>query len=119
MDAIKVANLGLAFLLELCALAAFAFWGYQTGQGIPMKIGLAIGAPLLVAVLWGLFEAPRATFPLPQPWRTLFALVVFGCAAAALYTTGQNTLAWVFAVAVALNQVLLSVWKQQVPAMRT
>ena len=64
MNALKMANLALAFLLELCALAAFAWWGYQTGQGTLAKIALAVGAPLVVAVFWGLFVAPRAVFTL-------------------------------------------------------
>ena len=50
MEAIKGANLGLAFLLELCGLAASAYWGYRTGQG-PLKLGLAIGTPLALAVV--------------------------------------------------------------------
>ena len=115
MNALKIANLALAFLLELCALAAFAWWGYQTGQGAPMKITLAIGAPLLVAVFWGLFVAPRAVFTLPPRWRFALALVVFGAAAIALNMTGQTALAWIFLIAAILNRLLILVWKQQAP----
>jgi Protein of unknown function (DUF2568) len=116
MDAIKVANLGLAFLLELCALAAFAFWGYQTGQGIPMKIGLAIGAPLFVAVFWGLVVAPRAALRTTPTTKFILALVVFALAAVALYVTGQQTLALIFAALALLNRILILVWRQQVLA---
>lgn len=47
MFLIQSANLALRFLLELCALAALAYWGAQTGRGPVVKIGLGIGAPLL------------------------------------------------------------------------
>lgn len=116
MNALKMANLALAFLLELCALAAFAWWGYQTGQGTLAKIALAIGAPLVVAVFWGLFIAPRAVFTLSPLWRSLLALVVFGAAFGALLVTGQTALAWIFLIAAVLNRILILAWKQQVPA---
>ncbi|HEY7094730.1 MAG TPA: YrdB family protein [Ktedonobacterales bacterium] len=115
MNALKMANLALAFLLELCALAAFAWWGYQTGQGTLAKIALAVGAPLVVAVFWGLFVAPRAVFTLSPLWRSLLALVVFGAAAVALTATGQTALGLIFLVAAVLNRLLLFVWKQQAP----
>ena len=114
MNALKIANLALAFLLELCALAAFAWWGYQTGQGTLAKIALAVVAPLLVAIFWGLFVAPRAVVTLPPLWRSLLALVVFALAAVALSVTGQTTLAWIFLIAAVLNRILIFAWKQQV-----
>ena len=52
------ANLTVAFLLELCALAALGYWGLRTASGPATKAALGIGAPLLAAVLWGLFAAP-------------------------------------------------------------
>jgi hypothetical protein len=116
MNALKMANLALAFLLELCALAAFAWWGYQTGQGTLARIALAAGAPLVVAVFWGLFVAPRAVFTLSPLWRSLLALVVFGGAAVALFATGQTALAVIFLAVAALNRALIVIWKQQVPA---
>jgi hypothetical protein len=53
-------NLTVAFLLELCALAALGCWGLRTASGPATKAALGIGAPLLAAVLWGLFAAPHA-----------------------------------------------------------
>ena len=116
MNALKVANLALAFLLELAALAAFAWWGYQTGDGALAKFGLAIGAPLVVAVFWGLFVAPRAVFSLSPVWRLLLAMIVFGAAAIALFVTGLTALAWAFLIIAVLNRIVILVWKQQTPA---
>jgi hypothetical protein len=112
MDVVKGANLGLAFLLELCMLAAFGYWGWQTGDNLPAKLGLGIGTPLLVAVFWGLFMAPKATWPLGQPWHLLLQVLLFGAAAVALYTAGRPTLAWIFALAFVVNTVLVAIWRQ-------
>jgi Protein of unknown function (DUF2568) len=47
LELLKGANLLLAFLLELCALGAFGYWGFTTGSTTLAKIGLGIGAPLV------------------------------------------------------------------------
>jgi hypothetical protein len=119
MNTLKIANLALAFLLELAALAAFAWWGYQTGEGMLARIALAIGAPLLVAVFWGLFVAPRAVFHTAPAAKFTLALVVFALAAVALIATGQTALAAGFLVVAALNRTLILVWRQQAPVMQT
>jgi hypothetical protein len=113
MDALKMANLALAFALELAALAAFAWWGYQAGDGTLAKIALAVGAPLLVAVFWGLFVAPRAMFQRAPSVKFILALLVFAAATIALFATGQTALAWIFLIAAVVNRVLILVWKQQ------
>jgi Protein of unknown function (DUF2568) len=61
---LKYANLALAFFLELFALAALGYWGFTNGEGLPAKIGLDVGVPLLATVLWGVFESPRVSLPL-------------------------------------------------------
>jgi len=59
------ANLTVAFLLELCALAALCYWGVWTGGWPVTKTALGLGAPLFAAVLWGLFAASRAPVSVP------------------------------------------------------
>src|SRR5689334_23481657 len=66
MNTLHAANLGLRFLLELCMLAALGYWGFQAGDGPVLKIVLGLGAPLLAAVVWGLFIAPRAIRPVRE-----------------------------------------------------
>ncbi len=109
---IKSANLGLRFLLELCVLAAVSYWGFKTGTASIGKIGLAIGAPLLVTVVWGVFVSPNAAVALPWSVHLLIELVVFGLAAAALYAAGRPTLEWVLVVVFVINRVLMHIWKQ-------
>ncbi|HJZ49798.1 MAG TPA: YrdB family protein [Roseiflexaceae bacterium] len=112
MEFFKLANLALRFLLELCALAALGYWGFQTGQTLTLKIVLAIAAPLVAAVVWGMFIAPRAAVPVPVWLWLLLQAAVFGCAAAGLVVTGHSTLAGVFLLIVLLNGILLYIWGQ-------
>lgn len=101
------ANELLAFVLELVALGGLAWWGFHTGHNLALHLLLGIGAPLLMAVAWGTYAAPRARRPLPIPALLVFKLVVFGLAAAAVYVTGAHTFGLVFA-AVALANTLLA-----------
>ena len=88
----------LAFLLELAALAILCWWGFATGPFV-----LGIGAPVLAAVVWGLFAAPRARFSLPRFGVLTVKVLVFGAATAALAALGLPIPAAVFAVIVVVN----------------
>jgi hypothetical protein len=103
--AVKNANLGLRFLLELCALAALAYWGLQTGP-LAVSIVLAIVAPLAGATLWGVFAAPKSSRRLRGARRLVVEIPFFGGAAAGLAATGQWVLAVIFAVAVVLSELV-------------
>jgi hypothetical protein len=92
LELIKGANPALRFLLELCALVALAYWGFETGGGAIAKVALGIGAPLVAAVVWGAFVAPRAPVKPPGVVVLLLEVLVFGSAAAALAATGHRTL---------------------------
>ncbi len=104
--AFRWTNLALAFLLELCALGALGYWGVRAGDGLLAKAALGLAAPLLAAVLWGMFAAPRAPVASP-PLKLGAQLAVFGSAALALHATGHALLALAFALAVVVNGVLV------------
>jgi hypothetical protein len=104
---LRDANLVLSFLLELGALAALAYWGIRVGNTITAKVALGLGAPLGAAVLWALFAAPKATFPLPA-LAVLVKILVFGSAALGLWTTGHRQLALAFAALVVVNTIVAS-----------
>ena len=112
MEIIKFANLALRFLLELCLLASFGYWGFQIGQSWLVKIILGIGAPLLVAVIWGAFLAPKAAMRLREPWLLILELGLFGLAVAALYFTGYPALAWALGLVYGINKLLMYLWGQ-------
>ena len=110
---LKSINLGVAFLLELCMLAALAYWGFQTGGNLPLNIVLGIGAPLLAIVVWSQFMAPRAAKRLTGWPYLVLKSIIFGVAAIGLAVAGQSTLAIIFVVVAVINQILLTVWKQE------
>lgn len=107
-----MANLALRFLLELCALAALGYWGFQIGKGYVLKIILSVGTPLLAAVAWGMFVSPKASFPTTGWLHLLLELFFFGSAVVVLYTTGHKTVAGVFGIILVINLTLIYVWKQ-------
>jgi hypothetical protein len=112
MDALKMLNLAVRFLLELCMLAAVVFWGFKTQSSWLMKILLGIGLPVLIALLWGTFLAPKATRPLSGASFLVLELILFSTGAFALFASGKPTLGWVYTITVIVNKILLFVWKQ-------
>ncbi len=112
MNIIKAGNLGVRFLLELCMLAALGYWGFHTARSLIGKIGLGIGIPLGVAVVWGVFLAPASSMRLEGPLYLVLEVVIFGTTAAALYTTDHPSLAGAFVLIAVLNKVLMVIWGQ-------
>lgn len=113
MDLLKKLNLGLRFFLELCILVIFGYWGYKTGgSSIWMKLVLGIGSPILFAVVWGIFLAPKSSMLLVEPWRLLLELIVFGLSCWALYSTGKISLTIAFGVIYIINKILMLLWRQ-------
>ena len=112
LETLKAINIGLSFLLELAMLAAFAYWGFHGEKSVWMKWGLGIGTPLTVAILWGLFLAPRADHRLNITGGIILSLGLFCLAASALYLTNHLALAITLAVVAIVNRALALWWKQ-------
>ena len=112
MALLRGVNLALRFLLELCILAALAYWGFHSMSGRLPKFLLGVGGPVLAAIVWGTFLSPKASVSLGTPWKLALEITVFGVAIVALYAAGQYGLALLFALLVALSRTLLSVWQQ-------
>jgi hypothetical protein len=107
---VKGVNLGLAFLLELGLLAALAYWGFQLDATTAVQWLAGIGAPLALAVIWGLVAAPRARRRLPLSQLVVFKLVVFTLGAALLWSTGQHGLAIALGTLALVNLGLSAAW---------
>ena len=112
MAVLKTINLALAFLLELCMLAALGYWGFTLDQGLAVRVGAGLGLPILAAVIWGMWMAPRASNRLAEPWHLIAELIMFGLAIAALYAAGRPWLALTFGLVYAINVALRYVWRQ-------
>ena len=112
MDALKMLNLAVRFLLELCMLVAVGYWGFKTQSSWFMRIIFGIGLPVLIAVLWGTFLAPKATRPLSGASFLTLELILISTGAFALFSSGKPTLGWIYTIILIVNKILLIVWKQ-------
>src|SRR6476620_6675314 len=73
----RALNLGARFLLELCAVAAAAEWGWHTGGGGAAGALLGLVGGGLVVGVWGAVIAARAKRRLPDPQRLVIELMIF------------------------------------------
>jgi hypothetical protein len=64
------------------------------------------GAPLLVAIFWGVFMAPRSTMKVQKPLYPVFKVMLFSLAVIALAAAGRPNLAWVMAVFSLVNNLI-------------
>ena len=106
MTPVKAANLTLRFLLELCMLAALAYWGTQRGEGA-VTVLLSIAAPVAAAFLWGTFISVKAPKRLEGSRWLALQVVLFGAAAVALGSLGHLVLGTLLFVGFALNLAIL------------
>ncbi|MFF8376115.1 YrdB family protein [Streptomyces sp. NPDC015661] len=109
---LHVFNEGLAFLLELAALAVLAWWGWESVENTALRLLCAIAAPALAAFVWGLFAAPRARFRVPLAAVLLVKVLVFGAAALALHALDRSAWAAAFAVVALVNTALATADRQ-------
>ncbi|MES9504934.1 YrdB family protein [Streptomyces sp. NPDC000609] len=111
-----MANELLAFVVELAALGALGWWGSVVGDGVVFRLMLAVGAPVVAAVVWGLFAAPRARFRPPLVGVLLVKAVVLGSGVYAVHAVGHPEAAVVFAVVVVVNTGLAETLRRRVAA---
>jgi hypothetical protein len=103
-----VANLGLRFLLEICALVTLTYGGWVAGgPQLWQRLLLAVLAPLAAGLVWGRWVAPKSDRLLADPLRLVPEWVVFGSATAVLIATGHPLLGAGFAVLAAGNRLVL------------
>ena len=103
----KAVNDGVRFLLEFCALAAIAYWGWRTGSSTATRLVLAVGAVVLVAVVWGVFRSEGdAVVEVPTATRIVIEVALFALASVALAAVGRAGLAIAFAVVAGINEIL-------------
>lgn len=99
-------NLTLRFILELVGLFALGYWGWTQHSGLYRWL-LAIGVPLLAAVLWGTFRVPndpgKAPVAVPGWVRLLLEAAYFTSAVLAFYASGKSTWALVFGLVVIVH----------------
>jgi hypothetical protein len=98
-------------VLELCAFAAFAYWGATTGHGVTAVL-LACAAPAVAIASWAVLAAPRSEHRLPLAARMAYELTVFALAAVALLVAAGPAAGIAFAIVAAVNAALLVAFDQ-------
>jgi len=95
-------NAILRFSLEIAALGSFGYWGWHHFTGVPQWI-IAIGLPLLIATVWGIFRVPgdasasgEAVVPVSGLTRLSLELAMFVFAAMCLFASDQFDFGGIF-----------------------
>lgn len=104
------ANLPLRFLLELGALAAVGYWGWEAGDGARGWV-LAIGSVAAVVTIWALFVSPKHTIETSRQVSLAIELAVWVATGAALHATGHGLLALAFAMVSVSSGLLNYAWR--------
>lgn len=105
-------NLIIRFLLEIAALVSVGIWGWRQTDGW-LRFFLAIGIPILLAVIWGVFAVPddpsrSGSAPIVTPGiiRLVIELGIFAFAMWSLYDIGLTKFSWTFGIIVILHYVI-------------
>lgn len=112
IEVLKAVNLAAAFIFELCALGALAYWGFNTSENTLMRSILGLGAPLAMIVFWGMYLAPKSSRRFKEPTLSIAKLLIFALAATALAAAGRTSTAAIFMAAVLVHLALALLWQQ-------
>lgn len=105
-------NLAVRFVLEIVALVAIGYWGFDQHDGA-WQFVLGIGLPVVAAIMWSTFAVPGdrsrsggAPVRVPGWVRLILELSLFGLAAWALHDAGNTALALILAGVAAIHYTL-------------
>lgn len=105
-------NLGFRFVLELGALGAMAWWGYEQRDDL-WRWPLAMGVPLLAAAAWAAFTMPgdpsrggEGLVHVPGVARLALELAMFGFGTWALADLDHTALALGYGTSVTVHYVI-------------
>lgn len=113
----RAVGAGLVFVAELGMYAGYMVLGWSLAQGF-VGIVLAVAMPGAVAVMWGLFLAPKAKRPMPPAPTVIVRLVLLFGGAVAAWAAGFWWLAVVVAVLALVGTLLAGDTKGVVSAGR-
>lgn len=95
------------FILEVTALLALGYWGFEAGTEVWHKVLFGFTAPILMAALWGTFISPKAPKRLHEVPRLILEIVLFTLAATAMYVSGLELLSVIFMLTAIVISVLI------------
>lgn len=104
-------NLVLRFILEVAMIVIAAIWGWNNAEGL-LKFILALGIPVLMATLWGVFgvrgdpsRSGKTIVQTPGVARLLLELIFFGLACWFFYDLGYHKLSLILVVLLAVHYI--------------
>ena len=103
MTIIKIANYGLAFLLEMSALFILGYWGFHLQADKTIRIVVGILAPLAMIVIWGIWCEPTSTHRLDGIWLLLIICLIFAIVTYCLFSMKLTPFAVTFGFLVILH----------------
>lgn len=106
------ANLILRFLLEIIALISLGIWGWKQSDS-SFSFVLAIGLPIIIAVIWGTFAVPNdpsrsGSAPVITPGfiRLIIEFGIFGFAIWSLSDMEWNRISLIFGIVVLAHYIV-------------
>jgi hypothetical protein len=72
----KAANDAVRFVVEVAVLIAVGYWGFHEHSSWLAKLALGAGAPLLIAVVWGLWMAPQSSRRAGEGTRVVLEVLI-------------------------------------------
>jgi hypothetical protein len=108
----KIANLGVLFLIELAALAAVGAYGFTRDVATPFAWLYGLLGLALMITTWALFGSQKARWKVRGAIRVAFETVWFGAGVAALALSGAYVWAAVLAAVCVISKTLAFVWDQ-------
>ncbi len=100
------ANIGLRGVMEGGIVAAFAYWGYESGSGAARRTLGSIGAPAVAFGVWGAVDF-RQLGRFAEPARLVEELAISGLAVTALWAARQRALAVVLGTVSVVHHALV------------
>ncbi len=113
MNVVKMANLALAFLLEIAVLGSVGWAATTVRSTIAVRVLCAAVVVTVFVGLWAAFGAPNAPVHLNGGLRTAFEIGWFGAGIVALLLKGRTGFAEALGGSVLSNAVLTRLWHQQ------
>ena len=112
MSLIKSINLLITFLLELCLLVVYGYFGFNIGNTKTINIIFAIVIPAIVAVIWGFYLAPKSYRNISNTIKQIGKGILFLIAFIGLFLLKQEKIDILFLIVYIINMILLILWKQ-------
>lgn len=104
-------NLVLRFILEMTALFIVGLWSWNQTEGF-MQFVLAIGAPAILAIIWGVFavkddptRSGKTVVPTAGFMRLIIELGIFGFSVWAIFSLGYKMLSIILLTFVVIHYI--------------